>query len=142
MILRPPRTTRTDTLFPYTTPFRSVSHPLNAYIVSAIDTASINSCADSMMRRRSRLSATAPAHKDKNTIGSAVDDWTSAISRDESVSDAIIPEAPTVCITAPRFEIRLAVHIADRKSTRLNSSHYSAPRIPSSDRNTKQNPPQ
>src|SRR3546814_1998006 len=98
MILRPPRTTRTDTLFPYTTPFRSVSHPLNAYIVSAIDTASINSCADSMMRRRSRLSATAPAHKDKNTIGRAVDDWTSAISWGESVSDAIIQEAPTVCI--------------------------------------------
>src|SRR3546814_1633176 len=27
MILRPPRSTRTDTLFPYTTLFRSVHHP-------------------------------------------------------------------------------------------------------------------
>src|SRR3546814_5564914 len=72
-----------------------------------------------MMRRRSRLSATAPAHKDKNTIGRAVDDWTSAISWGESVSDAIIQEAPTVCITAPRFEIRLAVHIARKRGMRI-----------------------
>src|SRR3546814_3715625 len=28
MIRRPPRSTRTDTLFPYTTLFRSISHPL------------------------------------------------------------------------------------------------------------------
>src|SRR3546814_8202251 len=73
---------------------QGVSHPLNAYIVSAIDTASINSCADSMMRRRSRLSATAPAHKDKNTIGRAVDDWTSAISWGESRSEEHTSETP------------------------------------------------
>src|SRR3546814_16715424 len=29
MIRRPPRSTRTDTLFPYTTPFRSEAHALN-----------------------------------------------------------------------------------------------------------------
>src|SRR3546814_5345421 len=29
MIRRPPRSTRTDTLFPYTTLFRSIQHPLN-----------------------------------------------------------------------------------------------------------------
>src|SRR3546814_943175 len=82
-----------------------------------------------MMRRRSRLSATAPAHKDKNTIGRAVDDWTSAISWGESVSDAIIQEAPTVCITAPRFEIRLAVHIARKRSEEHTSELQSLMRI-------------
>src|SRR3546814_15158494 len=92
-----------------------------------MDTASINSCADSMMRRRYRLSATAPAHKDKNTIGRAVDDWTSAISWGESVSDAIIQEAPTVCITAPRFEIRLAVHIARKRGMRIGDGVSTMP---------------
>src|SRR3546814_17608593 len=32
MIRRPPRSTRTDTLFPYTTLFRSVAHDFNAVI--------------------------------------------------------------------------------------------------------------
>src|SRR3546814_21166691 len=31
MIRRPPRSTRTDTLFPYTTLFRSPNNPINAY---------------------------------------------------------------------------------------------------------------
>src|SRR3546814_10994153 len=53
---------------------QGVSHPLNAYIVSAIDTASINSFTDSMLSRRSRLSATAHAHTDKNQNGRQVDD--------------------------------------------------------------------
>src|SRR3546814_5240060 len=33
MIRRPPRSTRTDTLFPYTTLFRSASHPLEGAVL-------------------------------------------------------------------------------------------------------------
>src|SRR3546814_14446755 len=33
MVRRPPRSTRTDTLFPYTTLFRSVEHPVSLYLV-------------------------------------------------------------------------------------------------------------
>src|SRR3546814_8894353 len=36
MIRRPPRSTRTDTLFPYTTLFRSCAHPLGRRAVSII----------------------------------------------------------------------------------------------------------
>src|SRR3546814_10510942 len=42
MIRRPPRSTRTDTLFPYTTLFRSVVAPLLLSIVSWYTTASID----------------------------------------------------------------------------------------------------
>src|SRR3546814_14685819 len=37
MIRRPPRSTRTDTLFPYTTLFRSPSGNTNAWIVPDLD---------------------------------------------------------------------------------------------------------
>src|SRR3546814_18783492 len=37
MIRRPPRSTRTDTLFPYTTLFRSVRHPPEGPLVGAAD---------------------------------------------------------------------------------------------------------
>src|SRR3546814_6832189 len=35
MIRRPPRSTRTDTLFPYTTLFRSRAHPADEYDIEA-----------------------------------------------------------------------------------------------------------
>src|SRR3546814_15641974 len=37
MIRRPPRSTRTDTLFPYTTPFRSAALAYGAYHLLAVD---------------------------------------------------------------------------------------------------------
>src|SRR3546814_6047269 len=39
MIRRPPRSTRTDTLFPYTTLFRSLARPENAARLAADETA-------------------------------------------------------------------------------------------------------
>src|SRR3546814_19048807 len=74
MILRPPRSTRTDTLFPYTTLFRSLNCALDL--------------ADNGVLERHGV----------ELIGA---------SRD-------------------------AIRMADRKSTRLNSSHSCAPRMPSS----------
>src|SRR3546814_7812912 len=75
MIRRPPRSTRTDTLFPYTTLFRSETHPT-----------------------KRRFDDHHRVHAD--------------IGR--------------------RFPPILARRQGDRKSTRLNSSHYCASRMPSS----------
>src|SRR3546814_1517247 len=36
MIRRPPRSTRTDTLFPYTTLFRSVTDPMREYVLTKL----------------------------------------------------------------------------------------------------------
>src|SRR3546814_7339480 len=44
MILRPPRSTRTDTLFPYTTLFRSTFRSWDLYGISAAINAAMVSC--------------------------------------------------------------------------------------------------
>src|SRR3546814_16613128 len=90
MIRLPPRSTRTDTLFPYTTLFRS-------FTTETLDPPT-------------NVNATA-------TLGLVVTiTWT-----------------PTVDTRATGYQIlRSTTNGGDRKSTRLNSSHYCASRMPSS----------
>src|SRR3546814_5905121 len=80
MIRRPPRSTRTDTLFPYTTLFRSVIHHGN-------DACIVQPCRSDN-----------PHYADNLSFAAKI--WGGDDAR-------------------------------DRKSTRLNSSHYCAPRMPS-----------
>src|SRR3546814_15435192 len=98
MMRRPPRTTRTDTLFPYTTLVRSAEHvgrvPPGEVVVS-------NS------------------------------DWHEAQLQEQRVPslaelDAVAPTTPVVLVRGGHsmFLNSAALHrFADRKSTRLNSSH-------------------
>src|SRR3546814_6564609 len=99
MIRRPPRSTRTDTLFPYTTLFRSlnVSYPP--------DTDPQGEAAAHLRMIKATLKATFPN----------VDGPVSA-SADDLSSLFVMPVGVVV----------------DRKSTRLNSSHYCTTRMPSS----------
>src|SRR3546814_12645706 len=117
---RPPRATRTDTLFPYTTLFRSRKDPFNPYAIG-----------------RLRLSAF-----QKNIVMRYVDnllDWADSLFRQyqrETVDEAHIlydlarqilgPRPADVgdCgegMVRPRTYARIKPQ--DRKSTRLNSSH-------------------
>src|SRR3546814_17098208 len=98
MILRPPRSTRTDTLFPYTTLFRSLP--------------------DWSMRFYYRMAAggvltVAPDGANPNTSNDLViDDNTNTVT----LGTASVPE-----YLKPNFVGQLVK--VDRKSTRLNSSH-------------------
>src|SRR3546814_18857164 len=46
MIRRPPRSTRTDTLFPYTTLFRSADAVKHAFFAGEVETCAFQDCAD------------------------------------------------------------------------------------------------
>src|SRR5690606_15940751 len=73
----------------------------------------------SITLRRSKLSAIAPETSENSIIGRAVDACTSAtISADEAMS-VIIHAAPTVWISDPKFDARLAIQMA-RKVGCLN----------------------
>src|SRR3546814_18623966 len=98
MIRRPPISTRTDTLFPYTTLFRSI--PLKGVTMSEAYASTLHISFDV----RGGL------------IMRQIHHWAALL-----------------------FVASIAVHLmrvfftgADRKSTRLNSSHYCASRMPSS----------
>src|SRR3546814_10017693 len=110
MILRPPRSTRTDTLFPYTTLFRSTAalaahSPVTVY-------------AKLLRQLAAQLAAahiTAPAHADLKP----------------QLAGAITQDRFHLGIALKAFRharhllasLLAARHVTDRKRTRLNSSH-------------------
>src|SRR3546814_1487559 len=97
MIRRPPRSTRTDTLFPDTTLFRSQQLPFVHFLVPPVSGA----------ERQVLL----PKHRDKHAASRG------SLRGRRSESDR------SPCPARRR---------RDRKSTRLNSSHSCASRMPSS----------
>src|SRR3546814_1508634 len=103
MIRRPPRSTRTDTLFPYTTLFRS-------------DTDWYASTAHEMEHLWPRISS-----------GGAllIDDYGHFMGAKKAVDEYIAEHRLPVLLNRIDFTGRLVVkpHAGDRKSTRLNSSH-------------------
>src|SRR3546814_1553991 len=105
MIRRPPRSTRTDTLFPYTTLFRSVQ--LDDSVAKAqLQQAQANlSLANSQYRRAVELGK-------KGFI--------SKQARDEAGSQLQVQQAAQALAKANLDKTAIR---ADRKSTRLNSSH-------------------
>src|SRR3546814_17445864 len=106
MIRRPPRSTRTDTLFPYTTLFRSTRllRPVQAVMFAAF----FNFAAYF-------LSLAFPAlHKVAETIGAGLID-----------KDLVTPAVVFGALVGAMFWniVTWLKGIPDRKSTRLNSSH-------------------
>src|SRR3546814_11337233 len=98
MIRRPPRSTRTDTLFPYTTLFRSRT-------VAGREKITLRATVDGV--RRLNFSA--------NTLG--IDSATL-----DGVALAHTVEGDVLGFDLPR-PLRRGRTVKDRKSTRLNSSH-------------------
>src|SRR3546814_10649825 len=119
MIRRPPRSTRTDTLFPYTTLFRSTWRACNEPVPqpSVLDRAGAGRrAARTAAAGRPGLRAGAlPRHGlHDHRGGRAADPVRRAVSAVAGVEagDAAVPRLAR----APRQAV-------DRKSTRLNSSH-------------------
>src|SRR3546814_17940521 len=112
MIRRPPRSTRTDTLFPYTTLFRS-----NAKFVVVQE---ISNKPQTLDYADVILPAAGWAEKEGTMTNSE-----RRISHLHKIIDPpgeALPDAEIICRFAQK----------DRKSTRLNSSHSCASRMPSS----------
>src|SRR3546814_7704575 len=106
MIRQPPRSTRTDTLFPYTTRFRSVDR-------------------DSAARQHFRQPARQALHR--RLADAVVDHLRGDVQRgfagDElDASPATVAHAPGVMASQPGAAEDIDLE-EDRKSTRLNSSH-------------------
>src|SRR3546814_16783184 len=101
MIRRPPRSTRTDTLFPYTTLFRSVAHPALIPIAREVFDAHMPGPHQHDVAREDPGSGP----------GQAVQ---------VTAADLLAPSRGT--ITRAGFDGNVEVCV-DRKSTRLNSSH-------------------
>src|SRR3546814_18088090 len=99
MIRRPPRSTRTDTLFPYTTRFRSID------IVTVLAQDAIQAVREAVAEHL-KSSPYLPRHV--------------ALSLAHDVATVAVPVLR--CTSVLHDEDLLAV-IQDRKSTRLNSSH-------------------
>src|SRR3546814_4389026 len=106
MIRRPPRSTRTDTLFPYTTLFRS----LRDFAVPAVETLTRSGNSNAVRMRIAELAE----HGDFGRAG--LGDETLGMIRDQFrrfAEERVLPDAHGWHV---RDEL-------DRKSTRLNSSH-------------------
>src|SRR3546814_19376353 len=96
MIRRPPRATRTDTLLPYTTLFRS--NPPNTFIAVA-------------------STATASGYGSYTMAANGV--WTYTLNNGNATVNALMAGA----LLMDSFTVQAADGTIDRKSTRLNSSH-------------------
>src|SRR3546814_952884 len=98
MIRRPPRSTRTDTLFPYTTLFRS------SYALASLG-----------------FGFTRPGFTAGSSLAVGPDAQGSVAGKVTSVNGASFVLGPSIGVGL----------YGDRKSTRLNSSHVCAHRMPS-----------
>src|SRR3546814_3450632 len=117
MIRRPPRSTRTDTLFPYTTLFRSAGSSPTANMGGGVDDRyGVRGKVFDAINKAEYLGSPALV---ANTPGDcAVDDGARSWLKDQVAGDCAMQDQ--LDAAAQR---RTADHHADRKSTRLNSSH-------------------
>src|SRR3546814_6242482 len=104
MLLRPPRSTRTDTLFPYTTLFRSPdSLGLWCMLETPMGVLNVREIAGASPRLSGLVMGTSDLAKDLHAAHTAL--------------RLPLLTALGLCLLAAR------AHGLDRKSTRLNSSH-------------------
>src|SRR3546814_7318174 len=106
MIRQPPRSTRTDTLFPYTTLFRSPG-------------------LRSGSRPRRFAELLHEAARDEDALAGLMDDWRGAarsLARRELIERIAIPASQFAPTPQPGPEPNAEQAAADRKSKRLNSS--------------------
>src|SRR3546814_3221301 len=108
MIRRPPRSTRTDTLFPYTTLFRSVHHAGAGLFAKLLDQARGYFGHDSVLS----FIFVGPAPAQRHRIADAASGAPRRLSCD-----------PDLFRDRRRRPDLLGIVRIDRKSTRLNSSH-------------------
>src|SRR3546814_13682893 len=110
MIRRPPRSTRTDTLFPYPTLFRS---PASRAIAAAPDTPAASVPAPAAAPDVQATPTASAPFEDRRTIAVLPFVNMSGDAENEYFSDGISEEILNLLTKLPQ----------DRKSTHLNSSH-------------------
>src|SRR3546814_6941968 len=125
MIRRPPRSTRTDTLFPYTTLFRS---PRNIRRPVRLDAGRAP-----IGRRYNRAMSRPPDHDQEHDHGVAVETGKPDVARPPLYSVLLLNDDYTPMDFV--IDVMIRCFGIDRKSTRLNSSHYTASRMQSYARN-------
>src|SRR3546814_1677065 len=109
MILRPPRSTRTDTLFPYTTRFRSI-YELKYFFSSHVSTAEGGECSSTAIR--AIIKKLVAAENQKKPLS------------DSKIAGLLEAQGIQVARrTVAKYRESLGIAPSDRKSTRLNSSH-------------------
>src|SRR3546814_5343805 len=113
MLRRPPRSTRTDTLFPYTTLFRSPA-------LRAIGDARKADSTELAGNPRARSAVLRVAEKLGLGIGDSEFDEKQVRRGGKRAGGATLSPCP---IPNPQSPIPAAAELQDRKSTRLNSSH-------------------
>src|SRR3546814_2356207 len=118
MIRRPPRSTRTDTLFPYTTLFRSASAVAGGLVEVALQDP--RPCVG--QARGQLVAVAAQALGGVEVVAGAGDEGDRAMSGVDQVPHHLARAA--VVVDAHRAQAGFArAAVEDRKSTRLNSSH-------------------
>src|SRR3546814_4151051 len=123
MLLRPPRSTRTDTLFPYPTLFRSTSGDLEAAIASGEIDVPAGGGTAAEKKMLAQVAARPVASRTSATTGGDVSRFCVPVSGRVSA-----PRPPANYADAPMASgggraVPLGAQGPDRKSTRLNSSH-------------------
>src|SRR3546814_9944753 len=128
MIRRPPRSTRTDTLFPYTTLFRStIDSRARAGQIRRSDLEKDIARLEAIIESEggkglASLAAAAAEEADAATQALArLDEEAATVKMLKDVLDEARAEASRTFV-GPVAQ-RARVHVEDRKSTRLNSSH-------------------
>src|SRR3546814_15645406 len=122
MIRRPPRSTRTDTLFPYTTLFRSAAAPNQLVASLRLGPAIVHVPLDEA-RVDVEECLSDVAGEGEVGLEAAVE----IVVEDAADAARLVAVLQEEILVAPRLEARVVVGVmgiaGDRKSTRLNSSH-------------------
>src|SRR3546814_6966502 len=126
MIRLPPRSTRTDTLFPYTTLFRSLTVTLPPALTAWTGLDAFVHALESCTNRNASAGNSLTAHKALALISGALETAVRAPDNLQARGDLLLGSA------LAGIAIDNSGTAVDRKSTRLNSSHYCASRMPSS----------
>src|SRR3546814_1349367 len=136
MIRRPPRSTRTDTLFPYTTLFRSIevggfiSGPITENLRGRLSFKAVNG--DEWQKSYTRIDGGVPAEFQALGVPDPGTGRQDRLGKLDNVAPRLLPDWDAS--DSLRFSVNPN---RDRKSTRLHSSHYCASRLPSSACNKK-----
>src|SRR3546814_3320081 len=124
MILRPPRSTRTDTLFPYTSLFRSITTVRGIAAVPSGDTSPEGPVDLAALFRRASRGDESAFGQLYDATAARVHGLVLRVVRDPAQAEEVTQEAYLeVWRTASRFDPERGSPLSDRKSTRLNSSH-------------------
>src|SRR3546814_3491937 len=132
---RPPRSTRTDTLFPYTTLVRSIGRPIGAEhdlavgLVQVVE--GVEELLDRLLLALDELDVIDQEHVD--VAVAALELLVRALAHR---LDELVHEGLGAAVAHPVRRVVLP-HVVERKSTRLNYSHKCATRMPSTARKKK-----